>query len=485
MPGIATLSHRDADQRAIGRKQEYSLEHTLGNYESRWCRMLIHVPSPVSIRNLQRLRRDPLTLLTDLAMRGDVVEFWAGPQRMVLVNHPDCIREVLVTKNRAFVKGRVLERAKRLLGEGLLTSEGETHLRQRRLIQPAFHRQRLASYGPAMVAAAEERSSHWQDGAVLDMSRKLMAITLRIVGVTLFSADTEADADQVFTAMHDLVAMFDLAVLPFADWLMALPLPPVRRFQQAKMRLDTIIYRIIAARRANPGNRDDLLSLLLAAVDDEGDGYRMTDTQLRDELMTLFLAGHETTANALTWALYLLATHPTIAATLHSELDTVLGERAPTVADLPSLSYTHWLFAEALRLYPPAWIIGRRAIAPVTIGDVPIKPDTIVLMSPWLMHHDSRFFPDPYRCEPLRHTPAAQATRPKFAFFPFGGGPRNCIGEPFAWMEGVLVLATLAQRWHVLPIPDHPVALQTGIMLRPRYGMQLQLKLRRPVLQVP
>lgn len=324
---------------------------------------------------------------------------------------------MLVTKNRAFVKGRVLERAKRLLGEGLLTSEGETHLRQRRLIQPAFHRQRLASYGPAMVAAAEERSSHWQDGAVLDMSRELMAITLRIVGVTLFSADTEADADQVFTAMHDLVAMFDLAVLPFADWLMALPLPPVRRFQQAKMRLDTIIYRIIAARRANPGNRDDLLSLLLAAVDDEGDGYRMTDTQLRDELMTLFLAGHETTANALTWALYLLATHPTIAATLHSELDTVLGERAPTVADLPSLSYTHWLFAEALRLYPPAWIIGRRAIAPVTIGDVPIKPDTIVLMSPWLMHHDSRFFPDPYRCEPLRHTPAAQATRPKFAFF--------------------------------------------------------------------
>ncbi|GIV90451.1 MAG: cytochrome P450 [Chloroflexus sp.] len=431
--------------------------------------------SSVALRNLQRLRRDPLTLLAELADRGDLVPFRAGPQEMLLVNHPSLIRDVLVTHNRAFVKGRVLERAKRLLGEGLLTSEGELHLRQRRLIQPAFHRQRIAAYGETMVASAADRSARWTDGAVLDVNRELMAITLRVVGATLFAVETESDADEVFAAMHDLVAMFDLAVLPFADWLLALPLPPVRRFQTAKTRLDTIIYRIIAQRRANPVDHGDLLSMLLLAVDHERGGYRMTDTQLRDEVLTLFLAGHETTANALTWALYLLALHPPIAARLKAELTTVLGDRDPTVADLPALRYTEWLFAEALRLYPPAWLIGRRAITPVTIGDMRVQPHTIVLMSPWLMHHDPRFFPDPYRCDPLRHTPEAQATRPKFAFFPFGGGPRNCIGEPFAWMEGVLVLATLARRWQFDLVPEHPVVLQTGITLRPRYGMRLRL----------
>lgn len=443
---------------------------------------MIRFPSPIAIRNLQQLRREPLTLLEEVAAHGDVVPFRVGPQMMVLVNHPDLIREVLVTQHRSFVKGRVLERAKRLLGEGLLTSEGELHLRQRRLMQPAFHRQRIAAYGDAMVAVAEAHSAHWQDGLVLDVSREFMAITLQIVGITLFSADTEADADEVFAAMHDLVAMFDLAVLPFADWLFALPLPPVRRFQAVKARLDAIIYRLIAQRRANPVDRGDLLSMLLTAVDHEGDGYRMTDTQLRDELLTIFLAGHETTANALTWALYLLAQYPSLAANLTAELDAVLGGRKPTVADLPKLTYTSWFFAEALRLYPPAWLIGRRAIAPVTLGDVRVAPDTIVLLSPWLMHHDPRFFPEPYHCDPLRHTPEAQVRRPKFAFFPFGGGPRICIGEPFAWMEGILVLATLAQRWQFLPVADHPVVLQTGITLRPRYGMQLQLRERRTVL---
>ncbi|WP_298820480.1 cytochrome P450 [Chloroflexus sp.] len=437
------------------------------------------LPSPRAIRHLQQLRRDPLTLLSTLSTRGDLVPFRAGPEQMLLVNHPALIREVLVTQHRAFVKGRVLERTKRLLGEGLLTSEGEMHLRQRRLIQPAFHRQRIAAYGSAMVAAAEARGARWRHGAILDISREMQAITLQVVGATLFSANTAADADEVFAAMHDLVAMFDLAILPFADWLMALPLPMARRFQRVKERLDAIIYRIIAERRADPHDRGDLLSLLLTAVDHQGDGYRMTDTQLRDELLTIFLAGHETTANAITWALYLIAWHPAIAETLQAELATALGDRVPTVADLPALRYTEWLFAEALRLYPPAWLIGRRAIAPVTIGDVRVAPDTIVLMSPWLIHHDPRFFPDPYRCDPLRHTPAAQADRPKFAFFPFGGGPRNCIGEPFAWMEGVLVLATLLQRWRFLPVPDHPVVLQTGITLRPRYGMQLRLESRQ------
>ncbi len=439
---------------------------------------MMKTPVLRAVRDLQAFRRDPLTLLTRLAERGDVVPFQIGSQPMALINHPDLIREVLVTKNRAFVKGRVLQRARRLLGEGLLTSEGDVHLRQRRLIQPAFHRQRIAAYGAVMVAAAEARSARWHDGEIIDISRELMAITLRVVGATLFSADTEADAAEVFAAMHDLVAMFDLAVLPFADWLLALPLPPARRFQTAKNRLDAIIYRIIATRRADPVDRGDLLSMLLLAVDHEGDGYRMTDAQLRDELLTLFLAGHETTANALSWAIYLLGQHPALAAAVTAEIDAALGDRLPSSGDVAALRCTEWLFAEALRLYPPAWLIGRRAIAPVTIGDTRIAPDTIVIMSPWLLHHDPRYFPDPYRCDIYRHTPAAQAQRPKFAFFPFGGGPRNCIGEPFAWMEGVLVLATLAQRWQFTPVPDHPIALQTGITLRPRYGIQVRLQRR-------
>jgi cytochrome P450 len=425
---------------------------------------------------LLEFRNDPIAFLSKAARTyGDVVGFQIGPRRMVLLNHPDYIRDVLVTRQRNFVKGRALERAKRLLGEGLLTSEGEFHRRQRRLAQPAFHRQRIAAYGEVMVEEALRLRNNWQPGQVIDMAQAQMGLTLAIVGRTLFGSDTSSDAAVVSQAMHDLLKMFNLVALPFTELLERLPLPQVRRFNAARAQLDAIIYRMIAQRRASGADNGDLLSMLLLAQDSEGDGTGMSDEQVRDEALTIFLAGHETTANALTWAFYLLAQHPAVAEQLAAELAEVLNGRPPTVDDLPQLRYTEMVVAEAMRLYPPAWILGRRAIAEHQVGPYTFPANTIFVMSQWVMHHDPRYYPDPERFDPTRWLPAAREQRPKFAYFPFGGGPRLCIGEQFAWMELMLVLASLAQHWRVALVPDHPVALYPSITLRPKYGMRLQL----------
>jgi cytochrome P450 len=253
------------------------------------------------------------------------------------------------------------------------------------------------------------------------------------------------------------------------------PLPSTRRLQRATARLDALVYAMIAERRASGDDRGDLLSMLMLAEDSEGDGGGMSDRQVRDEALTIFLAGHETTANALSWAFYLLSQHPAVADRLGAELDAALGGRAPTVADLPGLSYTEMVFAEAMRLYPPAWVIGRRAIAPFEAGGYALPTGTIALASQWVLHHDPRYFPDPYRFDPQRWLPEARAARPKFCYFPFGGGPRTCIGEPFAWMEGTLLLACLARSWRPALLPGHPVALQPSITLRPRHGLRMSL----------
>ncbi|GAB4440729.1 MAG: cytochrome P450 [Chloroflexi bacterium OHK40] len=420
-------------------------------------------------------QRDPIGFLSRAAARhGDVAAFQLGPQPVVLLSNPDDIREVLVTNSRSFVKGRALERARRLLGDGLLTSEGAHHLRQRRLAAPAFHRQRIASYGATMARLADEHQARWQPGATVDLANELMRLTLRIAGETLFGADTDGSADEVAAAMADLLALFRLVALPFADAIEQLPLPSTMRFRAARQRLDRIIYGMIAARRARPDG-GDLLAMLLQARDIDGDGTGMTDAQVRDEALTIFLAGHETTANALAWTFYLLSQHPEVDRQLHDELAAVLGDRAPTVADLPQLRLAEMVFAEALRLYPPAWILGRRAIAPFVAGGHTFSPGTIAMMSQWIVHHDPRYYPDPYRFDPERFTPEARAARPKFAYFPFGGGPRICIGEQFAWMEGVLVLATIARRWRPILLPEHPVVLQPTITLRPRYGLRMRL----------
>jgi len=431
---------------------------------------------------LPHFRKDPPGYLLSVAREyGDLAYMRLGPQHAYVVSHPDAIRDILVTNQSNFTKSRILERAKVLLGEGLLTSEGDLHTRQRRLVQPAFHRDRLIGYAADMVACAEQASGQYQPGVEIDMHREMTRLTLAIVGRTLFSADVASDADQIGAAMTQILSLFDTLLVPFSEWLQKLPLPSVRRFEKARAQLDRIVYGLIADRRAHPGDTGDLLSMLLLSQD-EDDHSGMTDKQVRDEALTHLIAGHETTANALTWTWYLLSQNPDVEARLHAELDRVLGGRLPSFDDLSRLPCTTGVFAEALRLFPPAWAIGRRASEDYSIDGYTIPARSILLMSPWVVHRDPRWWTQgdaqPERVDPARWDPEAVAQRPKFAFFPFGGGTRVCIGERFAWAEGVLVLATVAQHWKMRLVPGHPVATQAVITLRPRHGMKMTLQSR-------
>ncbi len=429
--------------------------------------------------NFVAFRRDSLSFLRRAgAEHGDVVYLRFGPQDVFFLAHPDHVKDVLVTRHQSFMKGRALQRAKRLLGEGLLTSEGEFHRRQRRLAQPAFHRARINSYGAVMTSAAARAASRWRDGEQLDMSQEMMRLTLAIVARTLFDADVETEADEIGAALTSVMELFDYLLMPFSELLEKLPLPHARRFQRAKKRLDATIYRIIEERRRSGEDRGDLLSMLLSARDEEGDGGQMTDAQVRDEVMTIFLAGHETTANALTWTWYLLSEHPEVETRLHEELDSVLAGREPTVEDVPSLRYTEMVVTESMRLYPPAWAIGRLALHDFEIGGYTIPQKALVLLSPYVTQRDARFFPDPERFDPERWTPLAREARPQFSYFPFGGGPRRCIGEGFAWMEAILLVASLARRWRMRLVPGHPVATRAVITLRPKHGMMMTLSQR-------
>src|SRR6185295_8721470 len=322
-----------------------------------------HPPGPRQIMPLSGLlayRKGPLPFFQNLAAQfGDISYFRLGPQEAFFLNHPDYIKEVLVTNHHRFHKGLVLQRAKRLLGEGLLTSEGDFHRRQRRLAQPAFHRARVASYADVMTAYATETRERWHDGDTRDISEEMMRLTLGIVGKTLFDADVVSEAQQVGEAMTVVMDLFNTITIPFFELLQKLPLPQLRRFDLAKIRLDAIIYRLIEERRQSGADHGDLLSMLLLAQDTEGDGGTMTDEQLRDEVMTIFLAGHETTANALTWTWYLLSQNPEAEAKLHKEIDRVLEGRLPTFEDVAQLKYTEMVLAESMRLYPPAWALGR------------------------------------------------------------------------------------------------------------------------------
>ena len=443
----------------------------------------IHPPGPrrrVPALDALRMGRDRLGFLTMLRTQyGDIARVPLGAETLYLFSDPELVRDVLVTNHRNFHKGRGLERAKKLLGDGLLTSEGEVHLRQRRLAQPAFHRQRVAAYGATMASYAAARRDPWHTGATIDAHQEMMALTLAIVGKTLFDADVEHEAAEIGAAITTTFESFNFGFyMPFGALIERLPFPATLRFRRARARLDATIYRLIAERRRSGTDRGDLLSMLLLAQDTEGDGGGMTDLQLRDEAMTIFLAGHETTANALTWTWYLLSQHPDVEGRMHAEIDSALGGRLPSADDLPALPYTRMVLAESMRLYPPAWIIGRRAVGPFEAGGYTIPARSIVLLCQYTMHRDPRWFPDPERFDPDRFTPEQQASRPKFSYFPFGGGPRVCIGEQFAWMEGVILLATIAQRWRLRLVPGHPVATQPIITLRPRYGMRMTVENR-------
>jgi cytochrome P450 len=425
-------------------------------------------------------RRDPLGFLTRLAREhGDVAQFRVGPVRMFFLNHPDHVRDVLVTHHEKFHKGRALQRSKRLLGEGLLTSEGGRHRRQRRLAQPAFHRQRINAYAEVMSEYAARLSGRWRDGQTLDINEEMTRLTLAVVGKTLFDADVESEAGEVGAALTEMMELFGYLLLPYSELLEKLPSPPTRRFQRARARLDAVIYRIIEERRRAGTDRGDLLSTLLLAVDEEGDRTGMTDEQLRDELMTIFLAGHETTANALTWAWHLLARNPEAEARLHAEVDAVFaGGRRPTAEDVPALRFTEMVVAETMRLYPPAWAVGRMAIEDHEVGGYLIPRGATALMSQYVMHRDERFFPDPLRFDPERFTPEAKAARPQYSYFPFGGGPRRCIGEGFAWTEATLILAALAKDWRPRLVPGPCVEAQPRITLRPGGPVMVRLERR-------
>jgi cytochrome P450 len=426
--------------------------------------------------------RDPLVFFSDLARTyGDIVAYRLGGERLILVNDPQHIKDILVTHNRNFTKGRALQRTKRLLGEGLLTSEGATHLRQRRLMQPAFHRERIAAYGDTMVAYADRTRCAWRDGATFDVAQEMNRLTLSIVGKTLFDADVESQAAEVRVALTGVMETFWMTMLPFSDLLEHLPVPKLRRARAARAQLDAIIYGMIAERRRSHRDHGDLLSMLLSAQDEEAEGAagRMSDVQVRDEAMTIFLAGHETTANALTWTWYLLSTAPDVEAKLHAEVDRALQGRLPRVADISSLPFVERVVTESMRLYPPAWLIGRRAIADYELGDYVVPARTILVMSPFVTQRDVRFYTDPERFDPDRWTPEFRATLPKFAYFPFGGGPRQCIGESFAWMELVLLVATIAQRWQLTLLPGHPVVPEPLVTLRTKHGLRMTVHQRR------
>lgn len=426
-------------------------------------------------------RRDPLAFFTKLARDyGDVSQLTLFDFRTLFINHPDDIEDVLVNKARSFEKGRVMKANMRLFGEGLLTSEGDFWLRQRRLAQPAFHRARISAYGATMVEYADRAMREWKSGETRDIHEDMMEITLQIVGKTLFNADLARDAKEVGDTLETLLRLaadFGKSIL-IPLWV---PTPRNLRARMGIRRIEKIIYRIIAQKRAENRDTGDLLSVLLAAQDE--DGSHMTDKQLRDETITLFLAGHETTANALSWTIWLLAQNPEAEKKFHEELHAVLGGRAPNVEDISRLTYTANVLTESMRLYPPAWGMARLVKEPVEVAGYKLKPGDGVACAQWVVHRDPRWFDEPERFLPERwdkdSTEGDLAKRiPRFAYFPFGGGPRQCIGNSFALMEATLILATIAQKFRFRLAKEHLVKPLASITLRPAHGIRATLEAR-------
>lgn len=425
--------------------------------------------------HLREFWRDRTGFLALQAELGDVSYYRLGPQPVFFVNHPEMVRDMMVVNAEKFTKGRALQRAKVLLGNGLLTNEGAAHLRQRRMIQPAFHRTQIAEYARSMVEYGDRMTAAWTDGATLDIDKEMMHLTLQIVGRTLFNAEVGDEADKIGRAMTTMVESFNFLMLPYSEWLQKLPLPQSRRFRHARATLDGIIYGIINDRRRSGEDKGDLLSMLLLAQD-EDDGGTMTDEQVRDEALTLFLAGHETTANAMTWTWYLLSQNPEAEAKLHAELDAVLDGRIPSIGDLPKLKYTEAVLAESMRLYPPAWAIGRNVAMEHKFGEFMAKPGTLILSSPFIMHRDARFWDAPLKFRPERwESMSVKEATNRFIYFPFGGGVRRCIGESFAWTEGILLIAAVARKWYLRLDPEQKIGLNPQITLRPKFGMKMMI----------
>ncbi|MBV9230063.1 MAG: cytochrome P450, partial [Chloroflexi bacterium] len=429
--------------------------------------------------NLRKLQRNTLHFLLDLTRQyGDTVRIRSPFGSAYLINSPDGVKYVLQENNRNFNKDvfdyKIL---RKLLGQGLLTNDGESWLHQRRLMQPAFHRQRLAAFGTLMTSTTVAMLDRWDarddPAQTLDVAQEMMLLTLNIVGQALFSIDLSGEADAVgqsFLTVNRLITEYTYT--PFVP--MNIPTPRNRRFHKARRVLNQVVDDIIKERRRQNNNSNDLLSMLLEARDEET-GQGMNNRQLRDEVLTLMLAGHETTAMTLSWTCYLLSQHPDVEQKLREELDTVLAGHLPTVEHLANLSYNRMVIEEAMRLYPPAWALTRNTIADDTIAGYHIPKGSMILLCPYTTHRHPTFWENPEVFDPERFTPERSANRPRYAYFPFGGGPRQCIGNGFAMMEAQLILATVLQRYRLRLVPDTLVEPEPLITLRPHYGLPMTL----------
>ena len=429
--------------------------------------------------NMREFNSDSLGFVERCAREfGDVVRTRFLYVPALFLFHPDHVEYVLATGSKNFIKAASLRSPffHRLVGNGLVTSEGDFWRRQRRLAQPAFHRDRVEAYAETMVGFAGQTLVRWRDGQTLDAHDEMMMLTQRVVAQTLFSTDVSNESREIGEALSNIVRPF--ASQATLKWILdnRLPTPAHLRFNRDVRRIDRFVYRLISERRASGEDTGDLLSMLLRAQDEDGSG--MTDKQLRDELMTIFLAGHETTALALTWAWYLLAQNPEAEERLAAELSEVLEGRAPKVGDLPRLRYAEWVVKESMRLYPPAWGIGRQAARDCEVGGYHVSRGMQVFAFPWVNQRDPRWFADPLAFRPERWGEESAAKLPKYAYFPFGGGPRLCIGNYFAMMEAVLVLSTIAQRFRLRLVNEEPVELFPAVALRPKGGVMMKLENR-------
>ncbi len=448
---------------------------------------LVPLPPGIASRHplgqLPRIAEDPLAFFLEAAADyGDVVRFRAGPMRAHLLAHPDGVRHVLQENHKAYdKKTRGFDKLRLILGNGLLTSEGDFWLRQRRIAQPAFHKERIAAFGEKMTAAAVDTTARWrklaESGATLDVAREMMRLTLRIVGETMLSSDVTGDADAVGDALTFVVEDTNHRITELFDVPLGVPTRRNRRFRAALRTLDEVVLRrIVERRKMSPAARPpDLLTMLMEAKDGES-GEHMSDAQLRDEVMTIFLAGHETTANALTWSLYCLSKHPTWDRAVRAEVREALGDGAPTLADLPRLKITRMVLSETMRLYPPAWLMARGVTEDDIVGGYRIAKGSIVFLSPWVTHRHPGVWSNPEGFDPERFTTENEASRPRLAYFPFGGGPRLCIGQNFALLEAQLVLAALMQGPHVELPPGADVRPEPLVTLRPHGGLKMKLR---------
>jgi len=457
----------------------------------------VYPPGPKFLPRLltgRVFRGNAVTYMQECADRyGDLVHYTAIGRHIYQITHPSLIEDFFLKDSSKHHRGLVMQRAKTVLGDGLLTSEEPLHMRQRRLAQPAFHRNRIAAYAETIGTQSLAMTARWRSGTTLDLRQEMLAIALRIVGKCLFDLNVESDAEvkKISAAVDAFMGFLPLAFLPFSTQIMKLPIPTMQRIRKGSAELDAIIYGMIEDRRRDPpsglSDRGDLLSMLMNAVDPEATGDEsatMSNQQLRDECLTIMLAGHETTANALSFALALLARNPTMLDAVAEEAKTVLGTgdaaRAPAAEDYPKLKFTTQVFAETLRLYPPVWVTARTCIQPYEIAGYKIAPGSILVAPQFVVHRDPRFFPDPLRFDPSRHTDENKAARPRYAFYPFAAGSRQCIGEGLAWMEGVFILAVIARDWKLTLPPNSPteIACNPAISLRPKQGVPLTLTRR-------